>query len=56
VLHPLFIVFFFFKSTDLSRFIYYGRRMIPDQDEKKASESGHPTMLSRNYKNSQTDA
>jgi len=40
VLHPFFVVFFFLKSIDLSRFICCGRRMRTDQDEEKASKSG----------------
>jgi len=51
VLHPFFIVFFFFKGTDLSRLISCGRRMRPDQDKEKASESGLLDMFTQNYQN-----
>jgi len=47
---PLSRCFFFLKSTDLSRFNSRKRRMRPGQDEEKASKSGLPPMLSRNYK------
>ena len=48
---PLFVVFFVFNSTDLSRFIWYRHRMEPDQDEKKEFKSGLPAIFTQNYQN-----
>jgi len=51
MLHPYFVVCFFVKSTDLSRFICCGRRMRTDLDEEKASKSGLSAMFTQNYQN-----
>jgi len=39
------------ETADLSRFISCGRRMSPELDKKKASKSGLPAMVTRNYQN-----
>jgi len=48
--------FFFFKSTDPSHFICYGRRMRPERDEEGASKSSLSAMLTRNCQKFPTDA
>ena len=49
VLPTFFGVFFFFNSTDLSRFIFCRRWMRPDQEEEKASKSDLRSMFTQNY-------
>ena len=45
VLHPVFVVVFFFNTSDLSRFICHGRWKRLDPEEEKTFESGLPSMF-----------